>query len=294
MTTGEPLFDEGGCREPADVAIFGDEDDAEEVWLPRFLAAGGDRSRLHVHDEMPGDPPRTMELPGDSEWLYQVLVDRKVKLCVFDPVLDFLSGDTKSSNDKSVRRALKPLSKVASRAGCAALAIQHINKDRNATAANRASGSHQFMAVYRSALMIVPCPDEPNTRVVFPTKATHSEHVNPFRFDKMNDPARDVPVICNIRPWTGAGVEEILQLEIASSGTSRTGDRYADKIVEKMPPGACYGVPGIKDLLPTNNIDRERIDKAVNLLVTRHPKVFSITEGPRGGLLLSREPEEPS
>jgi hypothetical protein len=150
------------------------------------------------------------------------------------------------------------------------------------------------MAVYRSALMIVPCPDEPNTRVVFPTKATHSEHVNPFRFDKVNDPTRDVPVICNIRPWMGAGIEELLQLEIASRGTSQTGDRYADRIIEKMPAGAIYGVPKIKELLGSNNIDRERINEAAKVVVARHPKMFSIDKGPRDGLLLSRAPEEPN
>lgn len=63
--------------------------------------------------------------------------------------------------DQHVRRALAPLAHIAQQREAAVIAIMHLNKNREADALNRLSGSIRFGGAARSVLLFAQDPDDP-------------------------------------------------------------------------------------------------------------------------------------
>ena len=75
---------------------------------------------------------------------------RKVqaRLVVFDPLTPFLDGGVQ--NDRSVRRALGPLSAICERTGAAAVLVRHLSKAGSANVLYQGAGSIGLIAAARS------------------------------------------------------------------------------------------------------------------------------------------------
>jgi len=144
-----------GSRCPAgNVLIWSGEDDPADTLLPRLMAAGGDRSRVHfvsgtrIDGELQSfDPSRDMgALQAQAEQL------GNVRLIVVDPIVSAVTGD--SHKNTETRRALQPLVDLATNMDAALVGITHFSKGgQGGDPSQRVLGSVAFTAVARVVLV---------------------------------------------------------------------------------------------------------------------------------------------
>ncbi|MGR0114151.1 AAA family ATPase [Ralstonia pseudosolanacearum] len=155
VTTGGTWPDGSRMKKPGRVLIWSSEDDPADTLIPRLMAAGADRHRVHfaqdVADEngelQPFDPARDMHLL--SERLAEM---GGADLLIVDPIVSAVSGDAHRVND--VRRNLQDLVNVAAAHRCAVLGISHFAKGTKGTSpAERVIGSQAFVALARMVLV---------------------------------------------------------------------------------------------------------------------------------------------
>jgi len=159
---------DGTTAEAGDVLVWSGEDDPEDTLLPRFLAAGGVRERIHfvkgvVVDgrNRPFDPSTDM---GALMMAAQSIPS--LKMVIVDPVVLMVAGD--SHKNTEVRRSLQPLAAFAAARSCVALGVTHLTKGTaGRDPIERITGSLAFAAGPRLAMMAAkPLDPEQKRRVV--------------------------------------------------------------------------------------------------------------------------------
>jgi putative DNA primase/helicase len=155
---------DGTHCEAGNVVVWSGEDDSADTLLPRFLAAGGDRSRIFfvqgtrddggVH---PFDPARDM-----PQLVAAIREVGGAKLVIVDPVVSAVTGD--SHKNTEVRRALQPLVDAAADCRFAVLGITHFSKSgAGQDPTQRVIGSVAFSAVARVVLVAARVTHEDGT-----------------------------------------------------------------------------------------------------------------------------------
>ena len=144
-----------GCRcDVGHVLIWSGEDDPADTLLPRLIAAGADRSRVHfvsgtrLNGQLqPFDPSSDMvQLEAQAARIGEV------RLIIVDPVVSAVTGD--SHKNTEVRRALQPLVDLASRLNASLVGISHFSKGgQGQDPTSRVVGSIAFGAVARVVLV---------------------------------------------------------------------------------------------------------------------------------------------
>jgi len=187
VSTGAKWPDGTGHAPQGSVILFGAEDDAGKVVVPRLAAAGADLSRVHVcqgtliedEDDESKDELAAMVLERHINELRDAL-DQVVdcRLIVFDPLPDYIAADENKSAE--VRAALVPLAKLAQERNVAVLAVLHQNKKNDLTTVQRISGSGAFAQVARVVLAIRTHPDDAEKesdrrRVMIVSKSNYGE-----------------------------------------------------------------------------------------------------------------------
>lgn len=152
---------------PVDVLYVSAEDSLEHTLTPRAIAAGADLNRLHFlrgvntssyqgDDERPG-----FLLPEDLPLLDQWLTEHKGRIVVLDPIVAMMPTSLNTHRDQHVRRALAPLAHIANERSAAVIVVMHLNKNSEADALSRLSGSIGFGGAARSVLLFAADPDDP-------------------------------------------------------------------------------------------------------------------------------------
>jgi hypothetical protein len=151
-------FPDGTASPGAAAVIILYEEDPEKVMLARLRTAGTDMSRVFPwpHDADPGPP----QLPSEIARLDQVLTETRAKLVIIDPVVAFLDRGVNINCHASVRRALRPLSRLAEKHGCVILLVRHLNKRSGDHVLYRGNGSMAFVAQCRLAWVAGRDPHE--------------------------------------------------------------------------------------------------------------------------------------
>lgn len=149
------------------VLIWSGEDDPRDTLVPRLIAAGADRSRIHfVRDTIdeddyrrPFDPSRDVDMLAIA-----ALGIKDIALIVVDPLVSAIGGD--SHKNAEVRRGLAPLVDLAARLDAALLGITHYSKGTGGREPlERVSGSLAFGALARVVMGTVrQGNDEEGTR----------------------------------------------------------------------------------------------------------------------------------
>ena len=170
ITVGGRLPD-GSTAKLGSVLMWSGEDSIEDTLLPRFIAAGGDRSKLYfVSAVQVGAESRPFDPSTDMAGLAEAARDiPDLALLIVDPVVVMVAGN--SHQNTEVRRGLQPLVTLAGVLDVAALGITHFRKDSGAGGAgsvlDRVIGSMAFGAVAR--LVMATCrgsePDAPRVLV---------------------------------------------------------------------------------------------------------------------------------
>ena len=153
VTSGGRWPDGSRC-ERGHALIWSGEDDPADTLLPRLIAAGADKSRVHFvsgtrtdGELQPFDPACDMVQLAE-----QAARIGNVRLIVVDPVVSAVTGD--SHKNTEVRRALQPLVDLASTMGAALVGISHFSKGgQGQDPASRVVGSIAFTAVARVVLV---------------------------------------------------------------------------------------------------------------------------------------------
>jgi hypothetical protein len=152
-----------GARET--VLLLNVEDDARDTIRPRVRAAGGDLKRVRVFAS-PGiglnRPPR---FPDDFAQLEAAVKATRAALVILDPLPSFFTADSHAQS-----RALQQFTELAIDTGACVLLVRHLRKAGGANPLYRGLGGVGIVGMARTALAVSRHPDDPELRVLAPTK----------------------------------------------------------------------------------------------------------------------------
>lgn len=152
-----PDMTQGVCGH---VMILSAEDSDEDTILPRLLAAGAVRERVHIFQGLVDESgERDISIPDDVEWIEKALIKHDCRLLIIDPLMAYLAGD--SAKDNEVRRAMRRLKKLAEKCRCCIIALRHLNKGSSSNPLYRGGGSIGIIAAARAGLIVARDPDSP-------------------------------------------------------------------------------------------------------------------------------------
>ena len=162
VSLGSAWPDGTGHSTAGSVILFGAEDNAGKVVVPRLEAAGADLSRVMVCQGFTA---------GNDDDAAGVVLEHHIvqlrtaldslpdcRLIVFDPLPDYVAAD--ENNSAEVRAALVPLARLAQEKNVAVLAVLHQNKKNDLTAVQRIGGSGAFAQIARTVLAIGDHPED--------------------------------------------------------------------------------------------------------------------------------------
>jgi putative DNA primase/helicase len=220
-STGSRMPDRTNGFGPVPVLMVSAEDDPDDTLVPRLEAAGADLDRvvLMPHGVTPEVPFTFRDgLPA----VYQLVVRHGIRVIFFDPLMAFLSAETDSHNDASVRRALQPLKILASNTGACVVVVRHLNKGSGAKAIYRGGGSIAFTGAARATFLVSPSPDDDNVRVLANVKANLTRRPPSLTYT-VEESAQGVPYI----RW-GGPVEMTAQTALDGNGRRGSGETGED------------------------------------------------------------------
>jgi hypothetical protein len=162
---------------PRRIAIAGDEDSFENIWVPRLHMAGANLENVRY---IVSGANGTLDVHEDANALRKFIKRQELAVVYLDQLLDNL-GFVDTWKEKQVRDALAPLRTVARETNVSLLVTMHPNK-RQGTFRERVSGSPAFNAMSRSSLLVTGHPHEPGRTVVVRAKGNYSKEPPAFEF----------------------------------------------------------------------------------------------------------------
>ena len=138
------------------VLIWSGEDDIQQILLPNLDAAKADLEHTYFTAEVPTESgPREFEPANDMAGLATAIQKvGNLKLLIIDPIIAVAENTKDSYSAKEIRKALRPVEKLAKTAGVAVLGITHLVKAGAAkgyTAQDQVIGSSAWVHVARMA-----------------------------------------------------------------------------------------------------------------------------------------------
>ena len=160
VTTGGKWPCDEGQAPLGNVILLSAEDGAADTIVPRLLAAGADRGRVHVVSAVrdADGSRRALDLQHDLDLLEKEIARiGNVIVLIIDPVSSYL-GKADSHKNSEVRGVLEPISEMAERTRVAILSVTHFSKaGANSTtkALHRFIGSIAFTGAPRAAFAVI-------------------------------------------------------------------------------------------------------------------------------------------
>ena len=158
------------------VIILSAEDGAADTIIPRLIAAGADRGRIHIVSAVgneDGKGRRGFNLLADLDLLEKKIAEiGGVALVVIDPISSYL-GKIDSHKNADVRGVLEPIGEMAERTRVAILSITHFSKANVGTATkalHKFIGSIAFVGAPRAAFAVLEDPDDKECRLFLHAK----------------------------------------------------------------------------------------------------------------------------
>jgi hypothetical protein len=159
------VWPDGSRAMAGNVVIWSGEDDPRDTLVPRLIAAGADRARIHfvkaVHE---GEGKRSFD-PAKDLVALSAATERigGAKLVIIDPIAMVAVKD--SHRNAETRRDLQPIAELCQATGAAALGIHHLAKGTmGREPQERLIGSIAFAAVARVVMIATKMPPRDGER----------------------------------------------------------------------------------------------------------------------------------
>ena len=181
---GSPWPDDPDSRAPqGSIVYFSGEDSPEITLLPRYIASGGDPSKIHfvsgVKDEK---GRRTFNLQADLALLEAKIKDLgDVALVIFDPISSYF-GKTDTYRNTEVRAALEPIVDMAASRDVVVVGNTHLAKGAKGNANARVLDSVAMTAAVRAVYMVIEDADDPDRRLFVPSKTNLGPRIDGIAF----------------------------------------------------------------------------------------------------------------
>ena len=176
LTRGDALPMRGEQHPPMDVIYQNTEDDPDDTVIPRFIKAGGDRSRLSFISE------KEKMLTFTDRRIARAIQETKARVIVFDPLTSYIGGDVSINLANEVRDRINYLIAIARYSGCAVIVIGHMNKMAGSKALYRSLGSIDVVGSARSCMLIGRSKDDPANRIMAVQKCNLAERGRSIEF----------------------------------------------------------------------------------------------------------------
>lgn len=162
ITMGDHWPD-GTKAEPESVLIMSGEDAPEDTLGPRLEAALAHRKRTRILEMN----KRQFSLATDLPKLEAMIEEFRFGCVIIDPLYDFVGGKIDTNRENEMRRLLWPLAELADRHSTAIIVVIHLNKNSDAPALDRITGSRGIGAKVRAIYGVAIDPDDPDQGSVF-------------------------------------------------------------------------------------------------------------------------------
>jgi putative DNA primase/helicase len=153
------VWPDGSQATSGNVVIWSGEDDPKDTLVPRLIAAGADRSRIHFVKSVSEDgEKRSFDPAKDMASLSRAVKQiGDVKLIIIDPIAMVAVKD--SHRNAETRRDLQPVKDLCEATGAAGLGIHHLAKGSvGREPQERLVGSVAFSAVARVVMIATKMP----------------------------------------------------------------------------------------------------------------------------------------
>lgn len=180
LSSANPLPQMIGPTKPVNVIYLTTEDDMADTVVPRFIRAGGNRSRLTFIDES------ERHITFSDERILQAIKETNAKFLILDPLSSYI-GKCSLNSANEVRPEFNHLIQAAKETGCAIVVIAHMNKNTDAKSLYRAAGSIDVIGAVRSSLLIAHDPDNDARRIMVQLKANLAPLENGIAFFVNNE-----------------------------------------------------------------------------------------------------------
>lgn len=267
VTSGS-AFPSGHRPRAGSVLVWTGEDDPGDTLVPRLIAAGADRSRVHFVGYTTLDGERRPFDPARDVDLLQEAADNigDVALIVVDPIVSAVSGD--SHKNAEVRRGLAPLVDLAARMDAALLGVTHYSKGTGGRdPLERVTGSIAFGALARVVLGTVRMEGEARKMMMARAKSNIGPDGGGFSyvFEQIDLP--DNPGVSASRIVWGEAVE----------GTARELLQEADFVQDRAAPARDEAEDWLRELLEpgpmaTDDVKAEAKEAGLSWATVRRAK----------------------
>jgi len=257
--------------QPVSVAVLGDEDSFDDVWVPRLHAAGADLDRVVQVERPDGGFVNVRE---DREKLAAAVRKHEIGLIYFDQLLDNLGVGVDDWRQKAVRDALQPIRALARELDIAALGSLHPNK-RADSFRQLIAGAPAFNSVSRSSLLLAQHPEDEARRVLVRGKGNLSQtpvgvefRISSYRFPA-NGHEFNVPVATDFRDGD-LTIEDLVGVSVGEQEHSKVTD--ACEIIEALLPrdGAWHPAKPMFEAGNEESIDERTMKRAKARLMLEH------------------------
>lgn len=208
---------------PIDVIIIVAEDDPEETVVPRLVAAGADRSRVHflVRDTetLTGVPV----IPGDNARVSALIEQTRARLVIIDPWMSVVPGHLQVRDTQQARQALDPVTRMARATGATFLLVTHTNRTSSEDARQRYGATIALRQAGRVCLMALADPDDDEVIYVGVEKSNIGVTPPAVRYRKsgMGSKWRITPDPDSV----GLTIRELIAV-LSRDGDGRTSDKW--------------------------------------------------------------------
>ena len=141
-------------RSPQKVLMISAEDDIAATLRPRLESLGANLNNVFALEEA------FLLGPTAEKDLLEICREMAITVVFLDPLVSYLGGKTDMFRSNEVREKLQHLAVVARKADCAVLVVHHLRKGTGGPAIHSFSGSGDFAAGVRSALLVGYYDDE--------------------------------------------------------------------------------------------------------------------------------------
>ena len=179
LTTEDCMPFSNQKNESMNIMFQSAEDGAADTIIPRLMA-------------MNADCKKVIAVKGKIDFIQMCdnlkndIIDKNVKLIVFDPIQAFIGGVNISAANE-VRSVMERLTDFAEETNCAILLIGHLNKNTNGiNALYRSLGSIDIVANARSVLMVAVNPNNPDNKIMIQLKNNLAKCGKSIVFDLEN------------------------------------------------------------------------------------------------------------